>query len=104
MNFKDMPTILFVLNEGVYAFLLIAMAGEELLDLLVVKEVLLGQAEDLEGLLLGHKAPLNSKAFGSNFFSELITVFLGLFSSILLLPEISNFRQSFLLTESILLG
>ena len=102
MNFKDVPPILVILNEGVDALVLITVVSEELLDLLVVKEVLLGHAKDLESLLLGHKAAFNSKAFLSNFFPKFIAVFLSLFSTILLFPEISNFCQSFLVTKQIL--
>ena len=90
MNFEDVPPVLVILNEGVDALVLITVVGKELLDLLVVKEVLLGHAKDLESLLLGHKAALNSKTFLSNFFSKFVGVFLSLFSTILLFPEISD--------------
>ena len=102
MNFKDVPPILVVLNEGVDALVLITVAGEETLDLNVVKEVLLGHAKDLESLLLGYKAALNSKAFLGNFFPKFVAVPICLFSTIFLLPEISNFCQFVLLIEQIL--
>ena len=104
MNFKDMPPILVVLNEGVDALILITVVCEHSLNRLVVKEVLLGHTKDLKGLLFGHKAALNSKAFVCNFFSEFVGVLFGLFSTILLFPEVSNFRQSFLRFELNLLG
>ena len=104
MNFKDMPPILVVLNEGVDLLILITVAGEHSLNRLVVKEVLLGHTKDLKGLLFGHKAALNSKAFVCNFFSEFVGVLFGLFSTILLFPEVSNFCQSFLRFELNLLG
>ena len=90
MNFENVPPVLVILNEGVDALVLITVVGKELLDLLVVKEVLLGHAKDLESLLLGHKAALNSKTFLCNFFSKFVGVFLSLFSTILLFPEISD--------------
>ena len=102
MNSEDVPPILVILNEGVDALVLITVVGEELLDLLVVKEVLLGHAEDLEGLLLGDKAALNSKAFLSNFSPKFVAVFLSLFSTILLSPEVSNSCPSFPVTKHIL--
>ena len=104
MHFENVPTILVVLNERVDLLVLFTVVCEKRLDLLVVEKVLLGHTKDLKGLLFGHKAALNSKAFVCNFFSEFVGVLFGLFSTILLFPEVSNFRQSFLRFELNLLG
>ena len=95
MNFNDLTTVFVVLNVGVEALTLVTVFCQEVLDLLVVKEFLLGHSEDLKGLLLGDEASLNAKAFIGNFLAKFVAMFLCLLPGIFLPPKISHFSESF---------
>ena len=95
MNFNDLTAVFVVLNVRVEALALVTVLCQEFLDLLIVKEVLLGHTEDLEGLLLGDEASLNSKAFIGNFLAKFVAMFFGLLPGIFLPQVISHFCESF---------
>lgn len=60
---------------------------------------MLGHAEDLKGLLLGHESTLNSESFMSYFFAVFVAMLLRCLPGVLFPPEISNFSQSFGCTD-----
>lgn len=54
------PSTVRARNHGVHLRRVVFVAGQQLLDRRVVQQILLRQAQNLEGLLLGHEATLDS--------------------------------------------
>ena len=69
MHFDDLASGLVILDEWVEWFGLLASFGKKVLDDVVVKQILLSQSKNLEGLLLGHKAALNAQSLLSDLFA-----------------------------------
>ena len=75
MDFDDLTTVFVILDEGVESFGFLAMLRQELLNVLVVKQILLCQSKNLESLLFGHESTLDSETLLCYFLTMLIAVF-----------------------------